>query len=130
MEHAAGAVFDFGPVNLAALVVVGVGLGPLLCLLHGVDRVPICVLQRNVCPPTDKDTILNDEKRRLDNLKGIGALIGTPSVAFLESANSVNQMMNGDFVWDFTVTNTPPLKSATARVCYTDEGFNAFFESE
>ena len=36
-------------------------------------------------------TILNDEKRRLDNLKGIGALIGTPSVAFLESANSVNQ---------------------------------------
>ena len=80
--------------------------------------------------PTDKDTILNDEKRRLDNLKGIGALIGTPSVAFLESANSVNQMMNGDFVWDFTVTNTPPLKSATARVCYTDEGFNAFFESE
>ena len=80
--------------------------------------------------PTDKDTILNDEKRRLDNLKGIGALIGSPSVAFLESANSVNQMMNGDFVWDFTVTNTPPLKSATARVCYTDEGFNAFFESE
>ena len=80
--------------------------------------------------PTDKDTILNDEKRRLDNLCGIGALIGSPSVAFLESANSVNQMMNGDFVWDFTVTNTPPLKSATARVCYTDEGFNAFFESE
>lgn len=80
--------------------------------------------------PTDKDTILNDEKRKLDNLKGIGALIGSPSVAFLESANSVNQMMNGDFVWDFTVTNTPPLKSATARVCYTDEGFNAFFESE
>ena len=75
----------------------------------------------------DKDTILNNEKCRLDNLCGIGALIGSPSVAFLESANPVNQMMNGDFVWDFTVTNTPPLKSATARVCYTDEGFNAFF---
>ena len=49
-------------------------------------------------------------------------------MAFLESANPVNQMMNGDFVWDFTVTNTPPLKSATARVCYTDEGFNAFLK--
>ena len=80
--------------------------------------------------PQDKDTILNFEKEKLDTLCGIGALIGSPTVAFLESANSVNQMMNGDFVWDFTVTNTPPLKSATARVCYTDEGFNAFFESE
>ena len=48
MEHAAGAVLDFRPVNLAALVVVGVVLGPLLCLLHGVDRLPVRVLQRNV----------------------------------------------------------------------------------
>lgn len=79
---------------------------------------------------TDTDTILNAEKRRLDNLCGIGALIGSPTVKFLESANTADQMMNGDFVWDFTVTNTPPLKSATARVCYTDEGFNAFFGNE
>lgn len=80
--------------------------------------------------PTDTDTILNEEKRRLDNLCGIGALIGSPTVSFLENANPVSQMMNGDFVWDFEVTNTPPLKSAKARVRYTDEGFNAFFESE
>lgn len=80
--------------------------------------------------PQDKDTILNFEKEKLDTLCGIGALIGTPSVEFLESSNPTNNMMNGDFVWDFAVTNTPPFKSGTARVCYTDEGFVAFFGNE
>lgn len=80
--------------------------------------------------PQDKDTILNFERQKLDTLCGIGALIGTPSVEFLETENSVTDMMNGDFVWNFNVTNTPPFKSGTARVCYTDEGFAAFFETE
>jgi len=48
----------------------------------------------------------------------------------LESQNPTSDMMNGDFVWDFAVTNTPPFKSGTARVCYTDEGFTAFFGNE
>ncbi len=77
--------------------------------------------------PADQETILNAEKERLDTLLGIGALIGTPLVEFVETSNPVSDMMNGDFVWDFAVTNTPPLKSATARICYTDEGFQAFF---
>lgn len=80
--------------------------------------------------PQDKDTILNTERAKLDTLTGIGALIGTPSVVFLETENSVTDMMNGDFVWNFAVTNTPPFKSGTARVTYTDEGFAAFFETE
>ncbi len=80
--------------------------------------------------PQDKDTILNAEKERLDTLKGRGALIGSPTVEFVESANPTNAMMNGDFVWDFSVTPTPPFKSGTARVRYTDEGFSAFFETE
>lgn len=80
--------------------------------------------------PQDKDTILNFEKQKLDTLCGIGALIGTPTVEFLESQNPTSNMMNGDFVWDFAVTNTPPFKSGTARVCYTDEGFTAFFGNE
>lgn len=80
--------------------------------------------------PQDKDTILNFEKQKLDTLSGIGALIGTPVVEFLETENSESDMMNGDFVWNFAVTNTPPFKSGTARVCYTDEGFAAFFETE
>lgn len=77
--------------------------------------------------PQDKDTILNAEKQKLDTLSGIGALIGSPSVAFLETENPESDMMNGDFVWNFNVTNTPPFKSGTARVTYTDEGFAAFF---
>ena len=80
--------------------------------------------------PQDKDTILNFEKQKLDTLLGIGALIGTPTVEFLESANPTSDMMNGDFVWDISATPTPPFKSGTARVCYTDEGFQSFFESE
>ena len=78
--------------------------------------------------PQDKDTILNIEREQLDTLKGIGALIGSPSVEFVESANPISDLMNGDFVWDFSATPTPPFKSGTARVCYTDEGFAAFFE--
>ena len=80
--------------------------------------------------PQDKDTILNEEREQLDTLVGIGALIGTPSVEFVESANPASEMVNGDFVWDFSATPTPPFKSGTARVCYTDEGFAAFFEAE
>lgn len=78
--------------------------------------------------PQDKDTVLNFERQKLDTLVGVGALIGAPSVEFLETENPVTDMVNGDFVWDFSVTNTPPFKSGTARVCYTDEGFQAFFE--
>lgn len=80
--------------------------------------------------PQDRDVILNEEREKLDTLSGIGALIGTPSVDFLETENSEADMMNGDFVWNFNVTNTPPFKSGTARVSYTDEGFAAFFETE
>ena len=74
-----------------------------------------------------KDSIINKEQEELDRLVGLGAIIGTPTVEFLESANSVNDMMNGDFVFDISFTNTPPFKSGTARVCYTDDGFAAYF---
>ena len=77
-----------------------------------------------------KETILNDEQENLDMLLGIGALIGNPTVEFVESANPVSDMMNGDFVWDASATVTPPFKSGKLRVCYTDEGFAAFFETE
>lgn len=79
--------------------------------------------------PQDKDSILNFEKAKLDRLKSIGALIGSPVVEFVESENSLSDMMNGDFIWHFNVTNTPVFKSGTARVTYTDEGFAAFFEA-
>jgi len=77
--------------------------------------------------PADIETILNMEQEKLDALVSIGALIGNPVARFLETDNPVSDMINGDFMWDIAVTNTPPFKSGTARVVYTDEGFAAFF---
>ena len=74
-----------------------------------------------------RDTILNREQEKLDVLVAKGALIGTPSVEFLETNNETTDMMNGDFRWDISATITPPLKSATGVVSYTDAGFSAYF---
>ncbi|MCL1867066.1 MAG: phage tail sheath family protein, partial [Oscillospiraceae bacterium] len=78
----------------------------------------------------DKDTILNIEQTKLDSLVSVGALIGNPVVKFLETENPVNNLINGDFVFDIAVTATPPFKSGTVRVVYTDEGFSGFFGGE
>lgn len=78
-----------------------------------------------------KDTILQREQEKLDALVARGALLGEPKVLFLESENSTTDLMNGDFRWDIPATPTPPLKSATVYVAYTDAGFSAYFaESE
>lgn len=77
-----------------------------------------------------RDTILNREQEKLDSLVARGALIGNPTVEFLESNNETTDLMNGDFRWDIAATITPPLKSATAVVCYTDAGFSAYFGGE
>lgn len=74
-----------------------------------------------------RDTILNREQEKLDALVAKGALIGTPSVEFLETNNETGDMMNGNFRWDISATITPPLKSATGVVCYTDAGFASYF---
>lgn len=77
-----------------------------------------------------RDRILNREQEKLDGLVAKGALIGNPKVLFLESENSTTDMMNGDFRWDIPVTPTPPIKSASAYVAYTDAGFSAYFEDK
>lgn len=75
-----------------------------------------------------RDEIINREQEKLDAYASIGALIGSPTVEFLESDNTTTDMMNGDFVWNILVTPTPPLKSATVKVAYTDEGFSVYTE--
>ena len=77
-----------------------------------------------------RDTILNREQEKLDALVAQGALIGKPTVAFLESNNDESDILNGNFRWDIAATNTPPLKSATGVVCYTDAGFSTYFGGE
>ena len=74
-----------------------------------------------------RDTIVNREQEKLDALVAQGALIGTPTVEFIETNNPTVDVMNGNFRWDISATITPPLKSATGVVCYTDAGFAAYF---
>ena len=45
-----------------------------------------------------------------------------------KSENSTTDVMNGDFRWDIAVTPTPPLKSASVYVAYTDAGFSVYYE--
>lgn len=75
-----------------------------------------------------KDRIINREQEKLDGYVSMGALIGSPVILFLESENSTTDVMNGDFRWDIAVTPTPPLKSASVYVAYTDAGFSVYYE--
>ena len=75
-----------------------------------------------------RDRIVNREQEKLDALVTQGALIGAPRVQFIEVENPTTSLMEGDFRWDVDATPTPPMKSATAYVRYTDAGFAAYFE--
>lgn len=75
-----------------------------------------------------RDRIVNREQEKLDALVSVGALIGQPRVSFVEAENPVTSLMEGDFRWDLEATPTPPMKSATVHVSYTDAGFASYFE--
>ena len=49
---------------------------------------------------------------------------------FDEDANSTAELVDGNFVWDFSATPTPQFKSGTLRVAYTDAGFDSYFGEE
>lgn len=76
------------------------------------------------------DTIKNREQEKADALASMGALIGTPEVRFDEDDNSTDELVQGNFVWAFRSTPTPPFKSGTARVSYTTEGFTSYLGEE
>lgn len=77
-----------------------------------------------------RDTIINAEQQILDSYAARGALLGTPTVEFVASENSAGDIAQGDFTWHLNLTPASPLKSATAKVTYTDDGFEAFFGGE
>lgn len=74
------------------------------------------------------DTIKNREQEKMDALASMGAFIGEPVVEFKESENSTANLVEGDFVWGFKGTPTPPFKSGTLKVAYTTAGFDTYFE--
>ena len=73
------------------------------------------------------DTIKNREQEKADALAAMGALLGEPVVDFLEEDNSSGDLIEGNFVWRNRHTPTPPFKSGTLRVAYTDQGFTSYF---
>jgi len=73
------------------------------------------------------DTIRNREQEKADARAAMGAFIGTPVVRFDQEANSVGDLVEGNFVWDFEGTPTPPWKSGTLRAAYTTAGFDTYF---
>jgi hypothetical protein len=77
-----------------------------------------------------KDTIINREQEKLDALVSIGALIGSPVIAFLEESNSLEGIVNGRFIWNLSATPTPPFKSGSLYVTYTNAGFSSYFGGE
>ena len=79
-------------------------------------------------PRALKDRIINREQEKLDGYVSMGALLGSPVSLFLESENSTTDVTNGDFRWDIAVTPTPPLKSASVYVAYTDAGISVYNE--
>lgn len=76
------------------------------------------------------DTIRNREQEKADALAAVGAYIGTPVVEFIQSDNAVGDLVEGNFVWSFTGTPTPPFKSGTLKVAYTTAGFTSYFGEE
>lgn len=76
------------------------------------------------------ETIKNREQDKADALKAQGALIGEPVVDFVESDNTVSDMVQGDFTWRNRLTTTPPFKSGTLKVAFTTEGFEAEYGGE
>lgn len=76
------------------------------------------------------ETIKNREQEKADALKAIGALVGDPVVEFIESENTVDDLVQGDFVWSSKLTPTPPFKSGTLKVAYTTDGFQSYYGGE
>jgi len=77
-----------------------------------------------------QDRILNSEQERLDALVAQGALVGSPQILFESSGNPDSALLSGDFLWEVAVTPVLPLKSATVRVSYTDEGLSSYLEGD
>lgn len=77
---------------------------------------------------TLRDRIINAEQAKLDGYVTQGALIGEPTIVFDESHNPSGSIVEGNFRWDIAVTPTPPLKSASVYVAYSEKGFSAYFE--
>lgn len=73
------------------------------------------------------DTIKQQEQEKADAWAVLGVFIGKPVVEFRETDNSTDALAEGNFIWRFEGTPTPPFKSGTLKVAYSSEGFDSYF---
>lgn len=74
-----------------------------------------------------KDEILNQEQEKLDHYVSMGALIGNPTISFLDVDNTYSDIVNGVFTWNIQITPSPMSKALICKVAYTTDGFTSLY---
>ena len=119
------------PIEILAILILICALAAIALLVVLLLRKPAAADPTAAAEATARamaDTIKNREQEKMDALAAMGAFIGDPVVDFKASENSTAEMVEGNFVWGFKGTPTPPFKSGTLKVAYTTAGFDSYFE--
>ena len=75
-----------------------------------------------------RNDIINAEQDYLNGLVAIGALIGEPKCEFVAESNPIDNIVQGNFTWNITVTETNPLKYMLARIAFSVAGLSFYQE--
>ena len=73
-----------------------------------------------------RNDIINAEQDYLNGLVAIGALIGEPKCEFIAVSNPIDDIVQGNFTWNITVTETNPLKYMLARIAFSVAGLSFY----
>ena len=73
-----------------------------------------------------RNDIINAEQDYLNGLVAIGALIGEPKCEFMAVSNPIENIVQGNFTWNITVTETNPLKYMLARIAFSVAGLSFY----
>ena len=77
-----------------------------------------------------RNDIINAEQDYLNGLVAIGALIGEPKCEFIAESNPLDNIVQGNFTWNITVTETNPLKYMLARIAFSVAGLSFYTTQE
>ena len=73
-----------------------------------------------------RNDIINAEQDYLNGLVATGALIGEPKCEFIAESNHLDDIVQGNFTWNITVTETNPLKYMLARIAFSVAGLSFY----
>ena len=73
-----------------------------------------------------RNDVINAEQDYLNGLVAIGALIGEPKCEFIAESNPIDNIVQGNFTWNITVTETNPLKYMLARIAFSVAGLSFY----